>query len=326
MTQSRDGSCCPIEKIDDCGLCNGNSIVDSMGNCCDGVLDSGGNCCQGTVDDCGVCKGDGTFCGLATSLIFVGAAGSFNALNTNATLRENVAEIMSGRVSSYLGTENINITFSSTDERVETTVWIEPPVPLELVESENTLLSRLLPLMEVPVPVGEASFRLSSVGPIRREGHCGNDVCEVDEPQNGCDQDCPLTAVNLCEENETSCSGHGTCAAFTGDCVCYAGYTGAACNDCGPDFERLLTGFCGRDYNSISSDPLPSTQETGETNAVIDEPEDGSTVGSSKPYKANSIAVIGGALGGVTFVGGVVLWKGVLKVLWKGSQVLPRVI
>ena len=57
--------------MDACGECGGSGkSVDVFGRCCTAEQDAQGVCCaSGKVDTCGVCDGDGSTCGLTSTLV-----------------------------------------------------------------------------------------------------------------------------------------------------------------------------------------------------------------------------------------------------------------
>eukprot|EP01029_Cantina_marsupialis_P004721 TRINITY_DN14909_c1_g2_i6.p1 TRINITY_DN14909_c1_g2~~TRINITY_DN14909_c1_g2_i6.p1 ORF type:complete len:632 (-),score=219.60 TRINITY_DN14909_c1_g2_i6:166-2061(-) len=87
---------------------------------------------------------------------------------------------------------------------------------------------------------------------MKREGICGNDMCEIGERcdfdvanSDCCAQDCPYS-LEYCpvpSGSSTPCGGHGNCLIAQGSCECYGanGYTGADCSECLPGFTRFAT-------------------------------------------------------------------------------------
>lgn len=292
-----NGQCCPAESIDACGQCGGSArAVDLFGRCCPrGVVDAQGVCCTDrSVDECGVCGGDGSTCGVESSVQVSVDAGLPADVAERLFQRELMRALAEFRISSEHVTvkrfsrsgrrhlsqagpavmyEALSVVRSSSklDE-----IGLPPPV-LSVDAFRRTLDSAMSNQGGRPQPgtdEADAAGRVSLVwlSSVRRQGICGNGLCEVgEEPllSDGtasgtfCPQDClehltcpgtkaddnshllPPTADNkfndeaevtlLAASNSwraSTCSGRGLCTAATGACDCYRGYTGTDCTAC----------------------------------------------------------------------------------------------
>ena len=72
---------------------------------------------------------------------------------------------------------------------------------------------------------------------------CGNQQCEFGEACSStacdgvgeCRADCPLPLLPC----PNQCSHHGSCASTSGQCECFTGYIGDACNQCDTTYISL---------------------------------------------------------------------------------------
>jgi len=122
----------------------------------------------------------------------------------------------------------------------------------------RTAIAQQLPSMQVTSADGTILVEVASVGDTVLAPVCGNGVCEAGEActTTGSDLDgCCLSdcgrQVWPCPQPSTAsgkatgqCSGRGVCEHTSGSCVCFDGYTGAACEACAIGYSRTGDNMC----------------------------------------------------------------------------------
>lgn len=238
-----DGNCCE-GRLDNCGVCGGNGVLDSLGRCCSGTLDGNGLCCfSNNIDECGVCEGDGSSCVTDITATFDASA---------RQVRRNCVEPYTDLIREALDLEESDdVTLGS----------ISPIGRGDRHEAEFTIPGVQLDINSIEEALVEQSFSFLDEEPecaftnldINKHPVCGNGICEIGEaPSNAdppsefeCAQDCSME-FTWCEltvgfrGRAVSCSGHGLCLyANNGQCDCFTGYAGANCELCARGFYRL---------------------------------------------------------------------------------------
>jgi len=238
-----DGNCCE-GRLDNCGVCGGNGVLDSLGRCCDGTLDGDGLCCfSNNIDECGVCEGDGSSCVTDITATFDASARQVrrNCADPYADL---IREALELEDTDDVSLESVSPVGRGDRHEAEFTI---PGVQLDINSIEEALVEQSFSFLdEVP----ECSFTNLD---INKHPVCGNGICEIGEaPSNAdppsefeCAQDCSME-FTWCEltpgfrGRAVSCSGHGLCLyANNGQCDCFTGYAGANCELCARGFYRL---------------------------------------------------------------------------------------
>jgi hypothetical protein len=105
--------------------------------------------------------------------------------------------------------------------------------------------------------------------PVSAVAVCGNDFCEAGESHDTCPSDCKFASLQ-CPRPESSfdaCGGreHGACIQATGQCRCFAGYAGNACDECEAGFMYDPTTYnCLINALLLPADPEPEKPTTTE--------------------------------------------------------------
>lgn len=215
----RSGGCCESGTVDACGVCGGGAkVVDIMGTCCTGTLDAASVCCPAgsTIDGCGVCDGTGA-CPLDVS--------------TSIAYDPNTVAATSQSFASAAGVPGSWVTAASSGSSGR-----------RLSLSQRRQASGATTVFTISggnaQPVDEGSITLSladstafstSVQSLRRDGVCGNGICEAgercDESVSSacCVSDCPMV-LSSCPApagSSVPCGGNGLCLLASGSCECF---------------------------------------------------------------------------------------------------------
>ncbi|GMH38086.1 hypothetical protein BSKO_05970 [Bryopsis sp. KO-2023] len=274
---SSDGECC--DRLDAAGTCSGTAKYITIDDReCPTLLDSDGMCCtSGTIDDCGVCDGDSMSCATkaAASVKILDALNVRDGEKFDSHLGDFLAEILNVDPHALQIEEKEFIPDGSTSPVVRVGFELEPET---LALDGNSLSSdvawdRLESAVGKIVP-GYGLFE--GVSSVTREAVCGNKVCEagerpiistgVDDSQDvvgGCPEDCKLpykqcpVGLSPPKGGPEFCSGHGHCHTASGQCTCWDGYTGSACDECDKGYIRSNS-ICVLQY-TIEGVPLTPT-------------------------------------------------------------------
>jgi hypothetical protein len=236
-----NGDCCNGGRtLDACGVCGGTAVmVDVLGACCSGVLDGSGRCCMQTLDVCSVCGGDSTSC--ATGLNFRLAMNTSLVGTDFSELRSNFTLALQERLAAAIGKdlESVAITGISTS--------VPSAATRRLLDSGGGVEVQAILLPDGSTSAGTVSLSPNSslgnftVLSVQQEatGMCGNAVCEqgercdVDSTDGTtcCAADCrfSLSSCPTVAGDTLPCGGHGVCLPGSGQCSCYSGSAGSAC-------------------------------------------------------------------------------------------------
>eukprot|EP00803_Ostreobium_quekettii_P005075 evm.model.scf_277.7 EVM.evm.TU.scf_277.7 scf_277:49156-52807(+) len=267
------GYCCS-EAVDVCGACGGPAVrVDARGTCCSGPLDAAGICCEGgTLDECGACNGDGTTCNTVVRLLTHVEDAAAIVDDPDGSPARQFSDAFRQRLASILGIspESVEIlSFSMPANDVQQSRRLAALLPSSDHPAAAIPQARRLfqfldggePLMVVAIIRGDADVSVAealngvlllgngtTVESIGSAAVCGNGVCEYGErpAQNmtldsDCIEDCPFpekpSPSREVDGTLVVCSGRGV--PLPGACDCFEGYTGEACGDCSPDYDRV---------------------------------------------------------------------------------------
>lgn len=268
------GRCCPTGLLDACGRCNGPArVVSATGECCNTQLDAAGNCCHsGNVDACGVCDGTGECpaqIGIAARLVDGVSVPTAFATGVAESIRDTVYDVLGLPVG---GSYEVDVHFRDPDAVSEVArrlhsraaqkqlrgLQTAQDIPEEIIItiSADGVTQRVglsLDMLELSGTGANQVLAvevLSVLGPtsLSRVATCGNQRCEVGERCHAderatavdcCPEDCPHEHVECPTTIDSSapCDGHGLCVAATGECTCFVGYTGDACNECSTGYD-----------------------------------------------------------------------------------------
>jgi hypothetical protein len=236
-----NGDCCHGGRtLDACGVCGGTAVmVDVLGACCSGVLDGSGRCCMQNVDVCSVCGGDGTSC--ATGLKFLLAVNTSLVGSDFSELRANFTLSLQERLAAAIGVDLESVVIAGISTSVPTAGG------RRLLDSGGGIEVQAILLPDGSTSAGSVSLSPNSslgnltVLNVQQEaaGLCGNAVCEqgercdVDSADGTacCAADCrfSLSGCPAVAGDTLPCGGHGVCLPGSGQCSCYSGSAGSAC-------------------------------------------------------------------------------------------------
>jgi hypothetical protein len=109
---------------------------------------------------------------------------------------------------------------------------------------------------------------------------CGNGACEAGEELRDCSADgscanqlmaciadCPVARKSCPAVNDVQCNGKGSCLPASGTCSCYAGYTGAECQQCAVNYVAVgpvcMRGLRSSVMSTSCSNDIQDGLETG---------------------------------------------------------------
>ncbi|KAL3685630.1 hypothetical protein R1sor_003652 [Riccia sorocarpa] len=263
MGYLKDGSvdCCPFTAIDVNQRC---CLVPQakIDRCCPSIRDEKGICClSGILDECYVCDGDGTTCATNVSVLAILDDGLDVTRNASVDWKGFMIKFLM-KVASKLNiaAEGIVLTGVRTMNTLTGDCTTSEEIQLGCLGAATQQLLAVFNFSVLPIPLFIQGLKIQEVQRVTRAGLCGNGICERGERcnHNGqssatdgpcCAADCPYVPVSCPitlhgPRKNLPCSMNGLCLDASGQCDCFDGYQGEACDMCLTGYNKLADGQC----------------------------------------------------------------------------------
>ena len=262
------GECCAT-TVDACGVCGGSGQgLDVTGRCCpaSSVFDASGLCCDDKLDPCGVCGGDATSC--ATNVVqSAGAPGALADLDPLSTEFLDFVNRLVDEFAALVGVDPLYVAIAGMQDaqpaapggssRRRLATGDNATVVVTFTVSPGANSTQADGAVLTPDVVSQVLDAANSTADVTGAGVCGDGVCQSGETcLNGGDDSCCIadcdTVLLACPASSGGdmCGGtsRGLCLIASGQCDCFTGYTGSACEFCAAGWAASLTvsGTCVR--------------------------------------------------------------------------------